>query len=997
MILWALGFLLLYSALSSGAPIDAAPLSDKGEPASSPTFRSTFQIVWTCLTIVFASTWVCIHPHIYGYDSTSRQRIGRRIRHFCNALLFPDHLVQRAFEQWLGCRMLFEDMQKLANDLGIPLELASGKSLWTPVHAHFVQMGGVVFKNSYDSAKSCDPSSESLPTVEVDTSDTRSCISEKTVDLGNSLLRRKWRSETGQEPPGSTSTETETTTLKLPTTGGIDTANTIDIISYKDFRQWDEIDIRSFFELRLTDEQIEDRSKADGLAKAFVIIQSLWFVIQCIGRTVTGLPVLELEITCLAFIACNIGMYCFWWKKPMNIVCPVEVHRRHSVDEELSDAAVGPTEETTLNVNWISGWVNAVLYTVQSGDVGYLAHQQSDTCSEFKQIESASTLYPVNCLYSRTGHTNEEELYKEWGAWTYAAYSIAPAIFGALHSVGWYTSFPSPTEQILWRVSCVIPVVNALLFTSFVLSAWLAESASRPRIVRGICEIVSTGSFLANFFISTPVNLAARFVFIVLPLLQLRNLPPLSHQTSTAADSVKAAVNIRHQALGAIRLCHTLTASMDKALIITATPSQHSYADRNPREASTFLSGDRSTTAIVWTCLTVIFTSTWVCIHPNVPGYKTTRLERLALRARFFLNALLFPDNFVKLAFEQWMGCRRLYARMMERAGEWPAQILRADRRPGWTHVHAHFIQMGGIVFRDRSDSSYRMWYEAFDDWNDDDIRKFHELELSEGQIEDKSKADGLAKAFVVIQCLWFVIQCIGRVAYGLPVTELEVTCLAFIACNFSMYGFWWNKPLDVACPIPIDRPVSKSLECTKHENNGFHYWPHSLMSTLMTGDIGHLTDSRHASEGDFARIVNSSPRFPANYFYLGKDTDTYAYLYKKWGPRIWLVYAIAPATFGALHSLAWYSAFPSATEALIWRISCIVPLVHGLLFMASLHLSSVSSGFAGIISFAFRFILVPMNVAARCVFIVLPFLQLRVLPPLSHRDVPWSNFLPHV
>ncbi|KAJ3507445.1 hypothetical protein NMY22_g16928 [Coprinellus aureogranulatus] len=398
--------------------------------------------------------------------------------------------------------------------------------------------------------------------------------------------------------------------------------------------------------------------------------------------------------------------------------------------------------------------------------------------------------------------------------------------------------------------------------------------------------------------------------------------------------------------------------SLLQLTLCSGTPlTDTSDADSNPREASTFLSGDRSTTAIVWTCLTVIFTSTWVCIHPNVPGYKTTRLERLALRARFFLNALLFPDNFVKLAFEQWMGCRRLYARMMERAGEWPAQILRADRRPGWTHVHAHFIQMGGIVFRDRSDSGYRMWYEAFDDWSDDDIRKFHELELAEGQIEDKSKADGLAKAFVVIQCL----------------------------CDLP--GFHRMQL----------RPLSKSLEDTEHEDNGFNHWPHSLMSTLITGDIGHLTDSRHANEGDFARIVNSSPRFPVNYFYLGRDTDTYTYLYKKWGSRTWLVYAIAPATFGALHSLAWYSAFPSATEALIWRISCIVPLVHGLLFMASIHLSSLSSGFAGIISFASRFILIPMNVAARCVFIVLPFLQLRVLPPLSHQDVPWSNFLPHV
>lgn len=44
--------------------------------------------------------------------------------------------------------------------------------------------------------------------------------------------------------------------------------------------------------------------------------------------------------------------------------------------------------------------------------------------------------------------------------------------------------------------------------------------------------------------------------------------------------------------------------------------------------------------------------------------------------------------------------------------------------------------------------------------------------------IEDKSKANNIAKALVSLQIIWVVIQCIGRYAQGLPVTLLETHIL---------------------------------------------------------------------------------------------------------------------------------------------------------------------------------------------------------------------------
>ncbi|KAJ2929677.1 hypothetical protein H1R20_g7406, partial [Candolleomyces eurysporus] len=80
-------------------------------------------------------------------------------------------------------------------------------------------------------------------------------------------------------------------------------------------------------------------------------------------------------------------------------------------------------------------------------------------------------------------------------------------------------------------------------------------------------------------------------------------------------------------------------------------------------------------------------------------------------------------------------------------------------------------------------------------------------LPITEEEIRDRSKGDELAKAFVIVQTTWFVVQCIARGVQRLTVTELEIVTLAYAALNGAMYFFWWDKPLDVQCPVVIPIP----------------------------------------------------------------------------------------------------------------------------------------------------------------------------------------------
>ena len=69
-------------------------------------------------------------------------------------------------------------------------------------------------------------------------------------------------------------------------------------------------------------------------------------------------------------------------------------------------------------------------------------------------------------------------------------------------------------------------------------------------------------------------------------------------------------------------------------------------------------------------------------------------------------------------------------------------------------------------------------------------------------EIKDRGKSNWLAKSLVLLQMLWFIMQCIARGIKHLPVTHLEIVMLAYAAMNFMIYVFWWNKPLNINRPV---------------------------------------------------------------------------------------------------------------------------------------------------------------------------------------------------
>jgi hypothetical protein len=115
----------------------------------------------------------------------------------------------------------------------------------------------------------------------------------------------------------------------------------------------------------------------------------------------------------------------------------------------------------------------------------------------------------------------------------------------------------------------------------------------------------------------------------------------------------------------------------------------------------------------------------------------------------------------------------------------------------------------------------------------------YEPLNISKKDLQDKSKANGLAKSLVCFQAFWFCVQCLARVAQALPVTLLELNTFAHSTCALLIYILWWDKPLDVEQPtyLPIRgiEAISKWSEIDRFNSHshGIRKFPRVVISEL--------------------------------------------------------------------------------------------------------------------------------------------------------------------
>ena len=116
--------------------------------------------------------------------------------------------------------------------------------------------------------------------------------------------------------------------------------------------------------------------------------------------------------------------------------------------------------------------------------------------------------------------------------------------------------------------------------------------------------------------------------------------------------------------------------------------------------------------------------------------------------------------------------------------------------------AHGFFVIMGGFMLFEGDEATRTLTPDLLESLSDKGKIDFPEI--TENEIQDRSKGDGLTKGLVVIHTSWSILQCIARGVEHLPITEFEIMTLAFAVLNFATYWLWWHKPLNVRYPVHV-------------------------------------------------------------------------------------------------------------------------------------------------------------------------------------------------
>jgi hypothetical protein len=240
----------------------------------------------------------------------------------------------------------------------------------------------------------------------------------------------------------------------------------------------------------LTAEQIHDKSKGNAISKGLIMLQVAWFVMQLITRAIYHLETTQLEVGTLAFAVLNFLTYAMWWNKPLIVQCPHPVYWK-STESKPEDYIVNrderdePAPLMTVALLVVIGSINDLLGIADTATSRKLRVPTFDGTIGLE--ESDKMVLALAGLLMAT-------------------------IFGGIHCMAWFFTFPTYQEQVLWRMSAV-----AITCTPWValLTISLMAFLDTPDAVNGPVSLLHIMLYVAT-----------RAILLVLMFTTLRNLPP---------------------------------------------------------------------------------------------------------------------------------------------------------------------------------------------------------------------------------------------------------------------------------------------------------------------------------------------------------------------------------------------------------------------------------------------------------------------------------------
>ena len=132
-----------------------------------------------------------------------------------------------------------------------------------------------------------------------------------------------------------------------------------------------------------TEKEIKDRRKSNWLAKALVLLQMTWFVMQYVAQGVCNLPITELKVMMLAYMTMSLWDIFVWWDKPLNVGCLIQVFAT-TMGGQGGDRGSGNVEPAILKAPNVRWQLYKLVQELQWRDVGnFIIGEQDGNCDMF--------------------------------------------------------------------------------------------------------------------------------------------------------------------------------------------------------------------------------------------------------------------------------------------------------------------------------------------------------------------------------------------------------------------------------------------------------------------------------------------------------------------------------------------------------------------------------------------------------------------------------------
>ncbi|KDQ50588.1 hypothetical protein JAAARDRAFT_186044 [Jaapia argillacea MUCL 33604] len=378
------------------------------------------------------------------------------------------------------------------------------------------------------------------------------------------------------------------------------------------------------------------------------------------------------------------------------------------------------------------------------------------------------------------------------------------------------------------------------------------------------------------------------------------------------------------------------------------------------------LSHCRTLSSIIYSCVATIVACTWVSIHPNIPSPDASDLWIFLTKVGHMILALIAPELLLVWAMRQWFVAGRL---------------ARKYKDHGWTRTHGFFALMGGFMLYDGQRPVHTLSPTSLEDLFRDGQIDFPTI--TQKEIQDRSKSDAFSKGVVVMQTVWFMVQCSVRVFHGPRPAELELMTFAFTWLSIATYIFWWAKPLNVRFPIPVQRKLPTTPAARAEEEVKWDLTSPAVGRGPGGSGATFLLFRPFFRMGVGDDIHSGAKKVPAFYAGTLRETEKHALAY-----RIVFIATV----FGAFHCIAFSYQFPTYLEQTLWRISCIVTTVAPLLMTAAMMYVEPDWLLEVIMM-----IVCTGYTLARLMLLGISFSSLRALPAQAYQTVYWTQYLPHI